>query len=316
MRRLLSLLAVLTLLALVALPVARNREHLSLDDAARAQAPGRFVALSHGQVHVIEEGPTQAPTVVLVHGFSVPSYVWEPLHRQLADAGYRVVRFDLYGRGWSDRPGIVYDRALFAEQLRELLDALDLGRVDLVGLSMGGAIVGHFAANHPDRVRRIALIAPLTRARDISPLQHPILGEWLNRVWLLPTLADKQMSDFVHPERHSGWSERFLPQMHYRGFGRAILSTLRHVMTRDSLGDFSAIGRSGTPTLLIWGRQDSVVPFADNEAVREAIPSIEFLPVDAAGHLPHKEQESVVATALLEFLQRPSSAAVEPPVAP
>jgi pimeloyl-ACP methyl ester carboxylesterase len=301
MRRLLLIVCCLALL-LAALPLARDRESGPLDATARAQAPGEFIELRHGAVHVLDDGPRAAPAVILVNGFSVPSYVWEPLDRALVAAGYRVVRFDLYGRGWSARPDVVHDRALFAEQLRELIDALGLDRVDLVGLSMGGAIVGHFAARHPERIRTLTLVAPLTRARDIAPLQTPIIGEWLNRVWLLPKLAASQMSDFVHPERHAGWSERFEPQMRYDGFGRAILSTLRHVMTQDSLGDFATVGRSDIPSLLIWGRQDSVVPFADSEAVRAAMPSIRFVPVDEAGHLPHKEQEAEVAAALIEFL--------------
>lgn len=291
-------------LLLVALPIARDRESGPLDEAARAQAPGHFIPLAHGAVHVIDAGPREAPAVVLVPGFSVPAYVWEPLDRALVDAGFRVVRFDLYGRGWSARPDVTYDRDLFATQLRELLDALALERPHLVGLSMGGAIVGRFAAQSPERVRSLTLIAPLTQARDIAPLHLPIVGEWVVRVWLLPKLAQSQMSDFVNPERHAGWSERFEPQMRYDGFGRAILSTLRHVMTRDSREDFAAVGRGSIPTLLIWGRQDSVVPFEHSQAVRAALPAVEFLPVDAAGHLPHKEQESRVATALIAFLRR------------
>lgn len=303
MIRILLLFASIVLVVLVALPVARNTERRALDDAARAQAPGRFVALRHGLVHVLEDGPADGPPVVLVHGFSVPSYVWEPLHERLAAAGFRVIRFDLYGRGWSARPQRVHDRDLFAEQLGDLLDALGLERVDLVGLSMGGAIAGRLVAREPARVRRLALIAPLTLAFDVGPMRWPVVGEWLNRVWLLPKLAASQLSDYVHPERHPGWSERFLPQMQYEGFGHAILSSLRHVMTRDSLGDFAAADRAGVPALLVWGRQDSVVPFEQNEAVRAAMPRIEFLPVDEAGHLPHREQPDLVAARLVEFLR-------------
>jgi pimeloyl-ACP methyl ester carboxylesterase len=316
MRRLFAGFALLLVLALIALPFARNRETAPLDDAARAQAPGRFIELGHGLVHVLDEGPKSGPTVVLVHGFSVPSYVWEPLPAQLVAAGYRVVRFDLYGRGWSARPDVVYDRDVFATQLGGVLDTLDAKQVHLVGLSMGGAIVGRFAAQHPERIRSFALVAPLTKSRDIAPLQIPVIGEWLNRVWLLPKLAASQMSDFVRPERHAGWSERFEPQMRYEGFGRAILSTLRHVMTQDSLGDFAAVGRSDIPSLLIWGRQDSVVPFEHSDAVRAAIPAIRFVAVDDAGHLPHKEQEAQVAAALIAFLANQRSDTGAPSPAP
>lgn len=296
-------LAVLIVVAL-ALPVLRNRERGPLDAAARAEAPGQFLALTHGEVHVQLDGPESGVPVVLVPGFSVPSYVWEPLDAQLAAAGFRVVRFDLYGRGWSARPDVVYDRDLFAHQLGEVLDALQIERAHVVGLSMGGAIAGRYAAQHPDRVDALVLVAPFTRARDIAPLQWPWLGEWLNRVWLLPKLAASQMSDFVHPERHPGWAAKFEPQMRLDGFGRAILSTLRHVMTHDSLDDFDAIGKQSRAALLVWGRQDTVVPFADHEAVRAAIPQAQFLAVDEAGHLPHVEQSAQVGPRIIAFLRR------------
>lgn len=293
------------LAAILLLPVLRDRETGPLDDEARAQAPGRFVPLRHGLVHAQFAGPEDGHPVVLVPGFSVPGYVWEPLDQRLAEAGFRVVRFDLYGRGWSARPDLNYDRDLFASQLRELMDALQIERAHVIGLSMGGAIAGRFAAEHPERIDKLVLIAPFTLSRDITPLQWPIVGEWLNRVWLLPKLAASQMSDFVHPERHPDWAGKFLPQMRFDGYGRAILSTLRHVMTKDSLPDFSRVGTQQRPVLLVWGRQDSVVPFAHNESVLAAIPAAEFLPVDGAGHLPHVEQTDIVAAKVIAFLRSP-----------
>jgi pimeloyl-ACP methyl ester carboxylesterase len=300
-----ALLFAVALLAalLLALPGLRSFEHGPLDAAARAAAPGRFVTLEHGPVHVLESGPRDGPPVVLVHGFSVPSYVWEPLDTQLAEAGFRVVRFDLYGRGLSARPAVRYDRALFARQVEQVMDRLQIEQAHLVGLSMGGAIAGHFAATRPERVRQLALLAPLTQSRDIGALQWPLLGEWLNRVWFLPKLAASQMSDFVQPEKHAGWAARFEPQMRYDGFGDAILSTLRHVMTSDSLDDFAAVGRSSRAVLLVWGRQDSVLPFAQHAAVRAAIPQAQFLAIDGAGHLAHREQPEQVGSALVAFLR-------------
>jgi pimeloyl-ACP methyl ester carboxylesterase len=310
-RRLIAGVLALIVLALVLLPWLRSAERGPLDEAARRDAPGTFLALAR-PVHVTVQGPEHGAPVLLVHGFSVPSYVWEPLDAQLARAGFRVVSFDLYGRGFSARPDVVYDRALFARQLEQLMDTLGIQRASVIGLSMGGAVAAHFAARHPQRVDRLGLIAPLTQARDIGVLGQPLLGEWLMQVWLLPKLADSQLSDFVHPERHPGWPERFRPQMRFDGFGRALLSSLRHVMSQDSLADFGAVQDHGIATLLVWGRQDSVLPFAQSEAVRRAIPSAQWLPVDQAGHLPHREQAETVAAAVIAFLQAPAQSAQRP----
>ena len=80
-----------------------------LDAAARKNASGDFIELSDGWVHYHFEGLESGPAVVLVHGFSVPAYIWDPTFQALADAGYKVLSFDLYGRGYSDRPDKVYD---------------------------------------------------------------------------------------------------------------------------------------------------------------------------------------------------------------
>jgi pimeloyl-ACP methyl ester carboxylesterase len=308
MKRILDAALLLLLGLLAVLPAWRSFERGPLDAAARAAAPGRFVELEHGPVHVVELGPAGGEAVLLVPGFSVPSYVFEPLDAKLAADGFRVITFDLYGRGFSARPDVRYDRDLFVRQVEQLMDALALREAHLVGLSMGGAIAVRLAATQPERVRRLALVAPLTRARDISPLQVPWLGEWLTRVWLLPKLADSQMSDFVHPEKHAGWAARFRPQMRYDGFGRALLSTLRHVMTSDSLADMAAVGRQRREVMLVWGRQDSVVPFSHSSDVRAALPQARFVPVADAGHLPHREQPEAVATALAAFLRAPAPA--------
>src|SRR5215813_3321536 len=117
---------------------ARNPERKTLDDAERRNAPGKFVRLSDGVTHYDVAGPDSGRTIVLVHGFSVPYYIWDSTAASLAAAGNRVIRYDEYGRGWSDRPAIVYNAELYERQLRELLDSLQVSRVDVAGVSMGG----------------------------------------------------------------------------------------------------------------------------------------------------------------------------------
>ena len=304
LRKILLALGGAIVLTLVAVPLARNLGQGPLDASARRQAPGQFVTLSHGIVHVRIEGPEQGRPVVLVHGFSVPNYVFDKTSADLAASGFRVIRFDLYGRGWSDRPDVVYDRALFANQLLELMDTLQLPKADLLGLSMGGAIVGRFAAEHPERVRSLVLVAPLNQPQDISVMAWPGVGEWLLRAWYLPKLASSQLDDFPHPERVPGWTERFQPQTRYDGFGRAILSTIRHVTPESSLPDFEKVGKAGLPVLLVWGELDTTVPFAQHSAVQRAIPQAQFFSLPATGHLPVVEEPGLTDPQIAAFLGR------------
>ncbi len=285
-------------------------EPLALDDAARASAPGQFARLSDGWTHYELAGPPDAQAVVLIHGFSVPYYIWDPTFAALAEAGFRALRYDLYGRGFSDRPDAEYNADLYDRQLQELLDALDIrAPADVVGLSMGGPIAIHFANRHPERVRRIVLVDPAG-----FPLKQPLaaglirispLGEWLMDRFGEQILVKSLVKDMKYPERFPDYAERYRAQTRYAGFRRALLSTMRSGMLTSAAEAYRRVGEQGKPVLLLWGREDHTVPFALSERVWAAIPHAEFHAIDEAGHVPHLERPEVVNPILVEFLRRP-----------
>jgi len=132
--------AVVALLVLVAAPVAlyslADPEKLELDESVRRATPGQFVRLTDGYTHYEIAGPPGGHVVVLAAGFSVPYYIWDPTFAALTGAGFRVLRYDYYGRGFSDRPEVDYSQTFYVRQLTELLDSLEItDSIDLVGLS-------------------------------------------------------------------------------------------------------------------------------------------------------------------------------------
>jgi pimeloyl-ACP methyl ester carboxylesterase len=280
-----------------------------LDEAARASAPGQFVELTGGFTHYELAGPADKTVVVLIHGFSVPLFLWDPTFAGLVDAGFRVLRYDLFGRGYSDRPDATYDLALFDRQLRELLDALDLtGPANLVGLSMGGAIAVGFTAQHPERVRKLALInpagMPMRESLAVKLVRVPWLGEWLTDLFAERLIAATLAKDVYVQEKLEAFTAQYRVQMHYRGFRRALLSTLRHGPITTTAPAYETVGRQTCPVLLIWGRNDKTVPFPISEKVRAAIPRAEFHPIDDAGHIPHYEKPDMVNTLLTTFFRQ------------
>lgn len=290
---------------------ARTPERATLDEAARAGAAGKFVGSSVGSTHYEVAGPDTGRVAVLVHGFSVPMYIWDSTFVALADAGYRVIRYDLLGRGWSERADVAYDGETFRAQLGELLDSLGVrGPVDLFGLSFGGFVTADFTAAFPGRVRTLVLVDPTVSASRVEGVQGwPIVGRYLFEVMAAPGMADGQPGDFLHPERFPGWADRYRPQQRFRGFARA-LHRSRFELSFEDLGELhTGIARAGTPVLLVWGREDRVIPIAQAEVIRASIPSLEFVPVDSAGHLPHLEQAAVVNAAVLAFLAKHPPAA-------
>lgn len=286
----------------------RNPEHLTLDAAARrdaqVQSSGAFVTLTDGVTHYEMAGPATGRVAVLVHGFSVPAYIWDPTFAALRDAGYRVIRYDLYGRGLSDRPDVAYDGAFYDRQLDELLTALKVdGKIDLFGLSFGGYVTTHYAATHPQRIRTLNLVDPSNSAPTLTwQMRTPLLGAYLFQTGAVPGMADNQSSDFLHPEQFPGWADRYRQQMQYHGFGRALYRSRVALAHEDFDALYAAIAGAGTPVHLVWGKQDPTIPVAQAAHIRNAIPSTEYREIDQSGHLPHMEQSALFNHDMLTYL--------------
>jgi pimeloyl-ACP methyl ester carboxylesterase len=289
-------------------PFNYRGETETLDAATRASLPGAFVELADGFVHFELAGSTGGEAVVFVAGISAPYWTWDHNFAALANAGFRTLRFDLYGRGYSDRPDVVYDLDLFDRQLDHLLAALGLSHVTLVGLSMGGAIVTTFADRHPERVRRLVLIDPLSSAPPVPAAMRLVfirgVGERLMNWFGDAILVGGQAKDFSKPELVAEFQEKYRAAMRYRGFKRAILSTIRSLPTWEIAGAYARVGKRDLPILLVWGRADKTLPFDNHRQVQALMPRLEFRAVDGAGHIPHYERPDVVNPVLIEFLRR------------
>ncbi|TRW49535.1 alpha/beta fold hydrolase [Aliidiomarina halalkaliphila] len=279
-------------------------ESYHLNSEHRAKAPGQFVELSQGFTHYHVSGPADGPVVVLIHGFSIPSEVWGDTDAALAEAGFRVIRYDLYGRGYSDRPEAQYNHQLFVTQLIELLDALGVVEpVQLVGLSMGGAVTMHAAALHPERIKAAALIAPLYQPLQPPPMPERI-GHYMISGFYVPGLRESLSADYLRPEQQATMKAAYEAQMRFRGFTRALTSSFYAFTTEDHPARYRATKANGMPVMLIWGTHDNIVPYRQHEGVIEDAHVANFLSVDGAGHTPHLEQPDEVNYALVRFLGR------------
>ena len=285
-------------------------ETKELNEAARLSAGGSFVPLTDGIVHYELGGNESGDVVVLVHGFSVPSFIFDPTFEFLVKSGVRVLRYDLFGRGFSDRPDSRYDIDLFDRQLTDLLDALRFTRpVHLVGLSMGGPITATFTARRPERVKSLTLIDPAgARAIALTPLV---------KVLRLPLIAESVLGlvggepfvrtiarDFFDPRLVEHFQSQYRIQMQYRGFLRAVLSTMRNGLLESFIETYRQVGKMDKPVLLFWGRDDRTVPFEHSLDLRAALPHVEFRVIENCGHIPHYERPAEFNLLLLEFLQR------------
>jgi pimeloyl-ACP methyl ester carboxylesterase len=287
--------------------VAADPERLEIDQHVRASAPGQFVRLSDGFTHYEIGGPAAGRVVVLAAGISVPYYIWDPTFAALSHAGFRVLRYDYYGRGYSDRPDIPYTQDLYVRQLAELLDAVHITEpIDLAGLSYGGSVVTSFADTFPDRVRSLIYVDPsFWSPYTVTVIQGmPRVWNYLTAIFEERWWADTQLDDFLHPERFPDWPDRYKVQLQYRGFRRAQRSTAVDNASVDQAPQLKRVGEHPRPVLVFWGKDDHAVPFEFSGSLLEAMPRARLVPVESAGHLPHWEQPDVVHPALIAFLRQ------------
>jgi pimeloyl-ACP methyl ester carboxylesterase len=285
-------------------------ETRELDDEARRQTDGSYVQLPDGITHYERSNPEGEQIVVLVHGFSVPYYIFDPTFDFLTRQGFSVLRYDLLGRGFSDRPDTDYNVNLFVNQLATLLDALKITRpVSLVGLSMGGPITATFTARHPERVEKLVLIDPagartLFLSRILNVIAAPGIGEHLldlaGNGGIIRTIA----TDIFNKGLVERFVERYMVQVQYRGFRNAILSTVRNHVIDCCIDTYRQIGSLNKPVLLLWGRHDTTVPVRHSGDLRAAIPGLEFHIIEDCSHIPHYEKPEETNAILLEFLRK------------
>jgi pimeloyl-ACP methyl ester carboxylesterase len=284
-------------------------EDKELNEMTRREADsGAFITLSAGVTHYELDGPEDGEVVVLIHGFSVPYFIFDPTFEFLKEAGFRVLRYDLFGRGWSDRPRAKYGIGLFVRQLADMFEALQLRRVHLIGLSLGGPISTAFIDRCPEYVSRHVLIDPagaraIKLPRILVVTKLPLIGELALGLFGNVGMAKSLVSDFFDPQMVEEFKSKYIVQMQFRGFKRAILSTMRSGMLDSFYETYERVGKLGKPTLLFWGRDDITVPFEHSEKIRMAIPQAEFHAIDDCGHIPHFEKPEIVNPILKRFLK-------------
>ena len=261
-----------------------------MDGAARNAAPGQFVGLREGVTHYQVAGPAGGPVVLCIHGLTTPSFVFDGMVPGLVAQGYRVLRYDLYGRGFSDRPKGAYDVHRFVGQAVELLDALKIDvPVTVMGYSMGGAVATALTQAHPTRVRRLVLLAPGGLGHDLGWFSEicarlPVLGDWMFTTlggWVLRRDAARA-PDMVGAVRDL--TARSQAETWGRGYMRAVLSSQRHMLSVDQAGVHALLGQTGLPVTAIWGAADTVIPSRAMERLAQANPSAHQKVIAGAGH--------------------------------
>ena len=255
------------------------------------QLNAEFIQLSKGFTYYKWENKDSNTTpIVLVHGFSVPSYIWDPTFEMLSRNGHSVISLDLYGRGFSQNLNDDYTDELFANQVIDLIESLDIKSVKLVGLSNGGRVISKVADLKPELVDKLIYVASsgfrvVNEAID-KKVSKKEVNDFIEKNY--PTISKGQLADFKYPENHIGWDVKYEELLKYKGFARALISTRKNHYTMDRI--HVKIQNSDIPVYTIWGDSDNVVVYKKFEKRIELIlPKRKEFFILESGHLPHME---------------------------
>jgi pimeloyl-ACP methyl ester carboxylesterase len=320
----LALLALALLLAACSVQAARRE---TADPRDVAPATGRYVHAHDLDVYVQETGPATGPPVLFVHGFGAWSETLREAIAPLAAAGFRCIAVDLPPFGFSQRPTTpAYARRDHALRLLGVLDALRIQKAALVGHSYGGGATMETLLTAQDRFSAVALIdvaidiAPGGQ-RELSPawpvevffaarpLRNAVLAATATNPALSATLLRRMVArqEAVTPQR----VRIYQAPLALRGSTDALGDWLRHDMLASHAGSLAGDARSyarvTVPSLVVWGREDTLTPLAQGERLVSLIPGARLVVLDGVGHIPQIEDPPQVSRALLAFLTGPAA---------
>ncbi len=282
-------------------------------DRTYASAASKFIDMG-GDVsaHYRDEGNPNGRTLLLVHGFSASLQTWEPWVAALGGE-YRMVSLDLPGHGLTRTPA---SYAPTMEGYADLVDAfaekLKLGKVVVIGSSMGGGTAWRLALRHPARVDALVLVDaagwPEPQQGDgkepaiFKMLRNPVMGPILRRLDNTPMVRQGLEASFANPALvDDKMVARYVDMSRAPGHGDVLLALMtgaaEHTMaSKDLLSKISA------PTLILHGRQDNLIPLDSATKFNDAISSSKLIVYDNVGHIPQEELPVRSAEDLRTFL--------------
>jgi pimeloyl-ACP methyl ester carboxylesterase len=249
--------------------------------------------------------------LLLIHGFGATLYTWRRLVPELARR-HRVITVDLKGSGHAPKPAdgrySVLDQAGY---IADFIEGENLTELTVIGHSFGGgvalaALVGRTLS--PSRIQSLVLIDSMAYRQRIpwfiAALQVPVLGPWLLRL-SPPELQVRLVlrAGYHDPRRITGDTVRaYAEALRDAAARRALIDTARAIPPDDADALAARYASIAAPTLMLWGRHDTIVPLEIGERLHRAMPGSRLAVIDDAGHLPHEERPEAVLRELEQFL--------------
>jgi pimeloyl-ACP methyl ester carboxylesterase len=259
--------------------------------------PQKLTYVNGYAVRYFDNGPADGRALVLLHGIGASAERWSRVIPTLSKY-FRVITPDIVGFGYSDKPTVEYTMDFFLDFFNEFLDNLDIPKASMIGSSFGGHLATEFAIRFNRRIDRLVLASPAGMMRTSTPTLDGYIMAALYPTFENAFKAFREMAhdpDAVTDQIVMDFVNRMkLPNAKY-----AFMSTLLGMRYAPKLQ--GRLSKIISPTLLVWGDSDKMIPVQYAKEYNE-IPDSELVVIKNCGHTPYVEKPMTFNKLILKFL--------------
>jgi 2-hydroxy-6-oxonona-2,4-dienedioate hydrolase len=253
-----------------------------------------FVTVYGLKIHYVEAG--RGIPLILIHGLADDTTIWDPVIPHLA-ARFRVIALDQIGFGRSDKPLLNYRISTFVDFLDGFMSELKIERASLIGNSLGGWVAAAYALEHPERIERLVLCDAAGYA-ELAKTMDP-------RAMSALRLASREDIRYLGPltfrdERFYRDIDAMFKQRMTAGDNYTVGQFIESMVRGDDVLD-NRVRKINRPTLVIWGRNDKLIPLSFGERFHQEIANSQLQIIDNCGHIPQLECPTEFSAAVLQF---------------
>ena len=256
-----------------------------------------FIQVDGNKVRYLESGDSKN-ILVLVHGLGASAERWNNVIPNFAKY-YHVIVPDLIGFGYSDKPIVDYTTDFFSTFLGKFFDALGIKRPNVIGSSLGGQISALYASANPNNIKKLILVSPSGTMKQSTPALDAYIMAALypneqsakNAFEMMESSGNEVDDEIVHG---------FIERMQLPNAKLAFMSTVLGLKNSEIIT--TKLHTIHSPTLIIWGSKDPVIPIQYAESFASSIKDCRFYRMDDCGHTPYVQDPNAFSSIVLEFL--------------
>ena len=259
----------------------------------------KFVTINRNNIRYLEDGQSDR-NLLLLHGLGGYAERWSNI-MPLLSKKYRIFAPDLIGYGQSDKPSVDYTVDVFTKFVFDFIESVGIKKTFVIGTSLGGQIAAECAATQNPIIEKVVLISPAGVMRKSTPTldAYTMAALYPNRdsvknAYQMMIGPDKQVSDIS--------IERFVTNMSRPNAKMVFLSTLLGLKNAPDI--FEKLQKITSPTMVVWGREDKLIPFEYSQHFVSSIKNCEFVPMEGCGHSPYVEDPERLSEIITKFFSK------------